>query len=156
MGDDVAVSPDLSNYELLRPATLFVSEGQRILRSSRSSWEGRAIWLMREALAGTTAVADFEDLPNHTVPTDDPWATTTPGWGRRTGADQREWFTELVSRAAEIRHAAAPGPTGRSDLSHDGSTPRDTRRELRTNHQRVRRQRLPRRSVRRGMRRRPP
>lgn len=33
MGDDVAVSPDLSNYELLWPTTLFVSEGERILRS---------------------------------------------------------------------------------------------------------------------------
>jgi hypothetical protein len=38
MGDDVAVSLDLSNYELLWPTSLFVSEGERILRSM-SSWQ---------------------------------------------------------------------------------------------------------------------
>ncbi|GHD36428.1 hypothetical protein GCM10010317_000750 [Streptomyces mirabilis] len=44
------------------------------------------------------------------MPTGDPWASTATRWGNRAGTDQREWFTELVSRAAEIRHAAAPRP----------------------------------------------
>ena len=68
MSDDVVVSLDLSNYELLWPASLFISEGERVLRSA-GSWQDRAVWLMTEALAGTTAVADFEDLPDHTAPT---------------------------------------------------------------------------------------
>lgn len=79
IGEDVAVSLDLSNYELLWPTSLFVSEGERILRSSNTSWEDQAIWLMTEALADTTAVADFKDLPTHAAPMDDPGATTTPG-----------------------------------------------------------------------------
>ncbi|WP_406436616.1 hypothetical protein [Streptomyces sp. NBC_01613] len=128
------MSLDLGNYELLWPTTLFVSEGERLFRSSNSSWEDRATWLITEALAGTTAVADFEDLPSHSAPTDDPWTSTTPGWGRRTGMDKREWFTELVGRAAELRHAAAPRPywpqRRGSGLSHDGSTPRDARRDF--------------------------
>ncbi|WTP19561.1 hypothetical protein OG975_01365 [Streptomyces sp. NBC_00203] len=134
MGDDVAASLDLRNYELLWPASLFASDGGRILRSSNSSWEDRAKWLMAEALADTTAVAGFEDLPNHSVPTGDPWASTATRWGNRAGTDQREWFTELVSRAAEIRHAAVPRPYWPqrcgSGLSHDGSTPRDIRRDF--------------------------
>lgn len=32
MGDDVVVSLDLRNYELLWPAALFAAEGDRILR----------------------------------------------------------------------------------------------------------------------------
>ncbi|MFD5898979.1 hypothetical protein [Streptomyces sp. NPDC060366] len=39
VGDDVAVSLDLSNYELLWPATLFASEDERVLRSSNTAWE---------------------------------------------------------------------------------------------------------------------
>ncbi|MFD8261596.1 hypothetical protein ACFV19_22260 [Streptomyces griseoluteus] len=83
---------------------------------------------------GTTAAADFEDLPKHPAPSDDPWTTTASGWGKRIGVDKREWFTELVNRAAELRHAAEPRPywpqrQGRG-LSHDGSTPRDTRRDF--------------------------
>ncbi|MGP4004444.1 hypothetical protein [Streptomyces sp. 8N706] len=135
MSDDDAVSLDLSNYELLWPTSLFVSEGERILRSTSSSWEDRAIWLMAEALAGTTAVADFEELPNHSGRTDDPWATTGTGWGsQRAGIDQHDWFAELINRASELRHAAAPRPywpqRRGSGLSHDGSTPRDTRRDF--------------------------
>ncbi|GED90722.1 hypothetical protein [Streptomyces sp. 6-11-2] len=128
------MSLDLSNYELLWPASLFVSEGERVLRST-GSWQDRAKWLMTEALAGTTAVADFEDLPNYTAPTADPWATTATGWGtRRAVIDQHDWFTELISRASELRQAAAPRPywpqRRGNGLSHDGSTPRDTRRDF--------------------------
>ncbi|MFD9871565.1 hypothetical protein ACFXI8_00340 [Streptomyces niveus] len=128
------MSLDVSNYELLWPTSLFVSEGERVLRSSSTAWENRAIWLMTEALVGTTAVADFEDLPSHPASSDDPWVTTTPGWGKRGGIDQRTWFTELVSRAAELRHAAEPRPywpqrQGRG-VSHNGSTPQDTRRDF--------------------------
>ncbi len=134
MGDDVAVSLDLSNYELLWPASLFMSEGERVLRST-GSWQDRAKWLMTEALAGTTAVADFEDLPSHTAPASDPWATTAIGWGtKRAAMDQHDWFTELIGRASELRHAAAPRPywpqrRGKG-LSHDGSTARDARRDF--------------------------
>ncbi|MGW3736489.1 hypothetical protein [Streptomyces sp. NPDC005148] len=128
------MSMDLSNYELCWPASLFVSEGERVLRSSNTSWEEQAIWLLTEALAGTTAIADFEDLSNRPAPSDDPWASTTPGWGKRAGMDKREWLTELISRAAELRHAAEPRPYWPQrqglGLSHDGSTSRDTRRDF--------------------------
>jgi hypothetical protein len=116
MGDDDAVSLDLSNYELLWPASLFVSEGERVLRSLNASWEDQAIWLMTEALAGTTAVADFEDLPSHPTSSDDPWVT--PGRGKRAGTDKREWFTELVDRADELRHAAALAATPAAQGAH--------------------------------------
>ena len=100
MGDDVATSLDLSNHELLRPAELLVSEGERILRASDSSWVDRATWLITETLAGASAVADFEELPDRDAPTDDPWPSTTPGWGNRAGTGKREWFTGLVNRAS--------------------------------------------------------
>ncbi|MEV6020365.1 hypothetical protein [Streptomyces sp. NPDC051997] len=125
---------DLSNYELRWPTALFVSEGKRVLRSSSRSWAEQVVWLLTEALAGTTAVADFEDLPQSLASSDDPWAGTTPAWGKRDGMDKREWLTELVSRASELRRAADPRPywpqrQGRG-ASHDGSTPRDTRRDF--------------------------
>ncbi|MFI9771670.1 hypothetical protein ACIHJG_33050 [Streptomyces sp. NPDC052415] len=129
------MSLDLSNYELLWPTSLFVSEGERILRNT-GSWQERAIWLMTEAMAGTTAVADFEDLPKHTAPVDDPWAAApAAGWGgKRVVVDQHDWFTELIERASELRHAAAPRPywpqRRGSGLAHDGSTARDTRRDF--------------------------
>ncbi|WP_349307675.1 hypothetical protein [Streptomyces sp. KAU_LT] len=131
------MSLDLSNYELLWPAELFASEGERILRASDrtsdSSWVDRATWLITEALAGTTAVADFEELPDRD-PMDDPWSSATPGWGNRAGTGKREWFTQLVNRASELRQAAAPRPYWPQrrghGLSHDGSTPRDTRRDF--------------------------
>lgn len=127
MEDDVAVSLDLRNYELLWPAALFASEGERVLRASNSAWEDRAIWLMTEALAGTTAVTDFEEVPRQTnVTHQDPW-TSEPLEGMKTGPDRRDWFTELVNRAAELRTAAAPRPywpqRHGSGLSHDGTTP---------------------------------
>ncbi|MGP3938410.1 hypothetical protein [Streptomyces sp. 6N106] len=129
------MSLDLSNYELLWPTPLFVSEGERILRSSNTSWEDQAIWLMTEALAGTTAVADFEEVPRHTGVTDhNPWTSEPVDTGLKAGTDRREWFTELINRAAELRHATAPRPywpqRRGSGLSHDGSTPRDTRRDF--------------------------
>ncbi|MEU6825590.1 hypothetical protein ABZ921_33675 [Streptomyces atriruber] len=133
------MSLDLSNYELRWPTSLFVSEGERVLRTSNTSWVEQATWLLTEALAGTTAVADFEDVPNHpphrhSAPSDDPWAITTPSWGKRSGTDQHDWLTELINRANELRHAAQPRPywpqrQGRG-LSHDGSTARDTRRDF--------------------------
>lgn len=63
-----------------------------------------------------------------------PLGDNTPGWGERGGMSKREWLTELVSRAAELRHASESRPywpqrQGRG-LSHDGSTPRDTRRDF--------------------------
>lgn len=96
MGDDGAVSLDLSNYELLWPAELLASEGERILRASDrtsgSSWVDRATWLITEALAGTTAAADFEELPDLDASTDDPWSSTLlagsagPGWANGSGS----------------------------------------------------------------------
>ncbi|WTU86252.1 hypothetical protein OG859_40895 [Streptomyces sp. NBC_00048] len=132
MGDDAAVSVDLSSYELLWPPALFVSEGESLLKTAGSSWEDRAEWLLTEALSGSTAVADFGELPSHS---DDPWASTTPGWGARSvTATKYDWFSELVSRASEIRPAAAPRPywpqrQGRG-ISVDGSTARDARRDF--------------------------
>ncbi|MFJ1561316.1 hypothetical protein [Streptomyces mirabilis] len=129
------MSLDLSSYELLWPAALFVSEGERILRASDSSWEDRATWLMTEALAGTTAVTDFEQTPSQTSVTDyNPWTSEPFETGIKTGRDRWEWFTELVNRAGELRRATAPRPYWPqrcgSGLSHDGSTPRDTRRDF--------------------------
>ena len=127
---------ELRNSELPRgPHTaLFVSEGERILRST-GSWQDRVKWLLTEALAGTTAVADFDDLPNYTAPTADPWATTATGWGiKRAVMDQHEWFTDLINRAPELRHAVAPRPywpqCHGNGLAHDGSTARDTRHDF--------------------------
>lgn len=135
MGDDDGVSLDLSNYELLWPATLFASEGERILRTPNSSWQDRATWLMTEALAGTTAVADFEELRDHDTPTDDfwdPWASAATGWDNRAELGKRKWFTELVNRSGELQHATVPRPywprRRGTVLSHDGSTPGGTRR----------------------------
>ncbi|WP_371550470.1 hypothetical protein OG266_34350 [Streptomyces sp. NBC_00554] len=128
------MSLDFSNYELLWPTALFVSEGERILRST-GSWQDRAKWLLTEALAGTTGAADFEDLPNHTAPAADPWATTATGWGiKRAVMDQHEWFTDLINRASELGHAVAPRPYwpqrhGKGP-AHDGSTTRGTRRDF--------------------------
>jgi hypothetical protein len=112
--DDVGVSIDLGNYELLWPAALFNAEGGRVLRGAHRFWEERAIWLMTEALAGSTAAADFEELPNHSSPGDDPWASPQTGWGKQPGRDKREWFAELVKRADEIRQAVAPRAYGHS------------------------------------------
>lgn len=132
-GDDKAVSLDLSNYELRWPTSLFVAEGERILRATDSSWKERAKWLMTEALAGTTAVADFEEIPSHKDPAAAPWATTASRWGtaHQAGKDQCDWFEELIKRASELRHAAAPRPywpqRHGSGLAHDDHTTRDTR-----------------------------
>ncbi|MEO3750793.1 hypothetical protein [Streptomyces sp. B6B3] len=129
------MSLDLSNYELVWPTELLVSEGERILRSASPSWETKAKWLMTESLAGTTAVADFEEVRSQKAASDDPWPPAVSGWGApRAGMDKRDWFTELIQRAPEIRHAAAPRPywpqRHDSGLSHDGSTPRDSRRDF--------------------------
>ncbi|WP_327135862.1 hypothetical protein [Streptomyces sp. NBC_01343] len=127
------MSLDLSNYELTWPASLFVSEGERVITSAGSSWADRAEWLMTEAFSGSTAVADFGEIPNHNEV--DPWGGTASGWGSAPAVMTRhEWFAELISRASEIRTAAAPRPywpqrQGRG-LSADGSTARDARRDF--------------------------
>lgn len=108
MGDDGSVSLDLSNYELRWPTPLFVSEGERLLRSSNRLWEEQAVWLLTEALAGTTAVADFEELPNRSTFSDDPLASTTPGWEEQDGMDRRNWLTKLADEADQPRLRAAP------------------------------------------------
>ncbi|GFE17892.1 hypothetical protein Sgleb_59390 [Streptomyces glebosus] len=121
MGDD-AVSLDLSNYELRWPTSLFVSEGERILRTASDdrAWQDRAIWLMTEALAGTTVVADFKEA--------DDWQTDAWATARSAGPDKTAWFAELINRASELRHSVAPRPYwpqrhGRG-LSHDGTARR--------------------------------
>lgn len=130
MGDDVAVSLDLSNYELLWPAPLFAAEGERILRVRGRAWEEQAQWLLTEAFAGTTAASDFEERPDHN---DDPFASTA-GWGRSHEGQRADWFTELVNRISELRHAAAPRPywpqRHGSGLSSEGRTARDTRQDF--------------------------
>jgi hypothetical protein len=136
MSDDDAVSLDLSNYELLWPTTLFATEGEWVLRTTGASWEDRAKWLLTEAFASTTAVADFEQIPAHREPAADPWATTASRWGYQAGRDrgQRDWFEELIKRASELRHAVAPRPYWPqrygSGLSPDGSTERDARQDF--------------------------
>ncbi|WEH34809.1 hypothetical protein PZB75_16500 [Streptomyces sp. AM 4-1-1] len=128
MGDDGAVIVDVSNYELVWPTSLFVSEGERILRTPTSQWEDRAEWLLTEAMVGSTAVTDFREVDAFR----DPWATTRES---RTLTRTREnWFSELISRASEIRPALAPRPywpqrQGRG-LIADGSTDRDARRDF--------------------------
>ncbi|MFD7629788.1 hypothetical protein ACFV7Q_27825 [Streptomyces sp. NPDC059851] len=81
MSDYDAVSLDLSNYELTWPVSLFVSEGERIIASTGSSWADRAKWLTTEALSGSTAVADFGEMANHHEV--DPWAGPGPRPGRQ-------------------------------------------------------------------------
>ncbi|WP_406505400.1 hypothetical protein [Streptomyces sp. NBC_00212] len=126
------MSLELSNYELTWPAFLFVSEGERILKSAGSSWEDRAEWLMTEALSGAAAVADFRERANHHDV--DPWASTASGRGRSVVVTKHEWFSELISRASEIRPAAVPRPywpqrQGRGSPL-DGSTVQDARRDF--------------------------
>ncbi|MEW1696465.1 hypothetical protein [Streptomyces sp. NPDC091278] len=128
MGDDGAVIVDLSNYELVWPTSLFVSEGERILKATSRSWEDRAEWLLTEALVGSTAVADFQEID-----------APRNGWGvgresRYRQGTRENWFSELVSRASEIRPALAPRPYwpqrhGRG-ASADGSAARDARRDF--------------------------
>ncbi|WP_346268732.1 hypothetical protein [Streptomyces sp. So13.3] len=128
------MSLDLSNYELLWPTELFIAEGERISRANNRFWSDRAIWLLTEALSGTTAVADFEDLPAQSGVNDDPWAPKQSWGAPQRAMTQHDWFDELISRAGELRHAAAPRPywpqRRGQNASHDGSTPRDTRREF--------------------------
>ncbi|WP_344384659.1 hypothetical protein [Streptomyces thermolineatus] len=128
------MSLDLSNYELTWPVSLFVSEGERIIASAGSSWADRAEWLMTEALSGSTAVADFSEMVNHHEV--DPWGGTASGWGRSGPAvmTKHEWFSEVISRASEIRLAAAPRPywpqRQARGLSTNGSTAHDAQRDF--------------------------
>ncbi|MFJ7205136.1 hypothetical protein ACIQWR_16530 [Streptomyces sp. NPDC098789] len=126
------MSLDLSNYELTWPPSVFVAEGERILRTTGTSWVDRAAWLMTEALVGSTAVADFEEVPNVI---DDPWGATASRWGGQSAVvTQQDWFSELIRRASEIRPATAPRPYWPQRLgrgpSIDGSTARDSRRDF--------------------------
>ncbi|MFH8736771.1 hypothetical protein [Streptomyces sp. NPDC017964] len=129
MSDDVAVSLDLSNYELLWPTQVFVAEGERILRVASLSWEKQAKWLLTEAL-GSTAVADFEERPDHN---NDPFAATGV-WGSTHAGARVDWFTELVNRASELRHAVAPRPywpqRHGSSLFPGSRTTRDARQDF--------------------------
>lgn len=60
------------------------------------------------------AVADSEEVPCHTGVTDcNPWASEPFDTGLKTGVGRRERFTELVGRAAELRHFAGAGSTRR-------------------------------------------
>ncbi|MET9069454.1 hypothetical protein [Streptosporangium sandarakinum] len=127
---------DLDAYELVWPATLFIAEGKRVARSRGASWSARATWLLTEALSGTTAVADFEDILNSNT---DPWASPFPSRaepleGTRGGDPQREWFTELINRAGELRQAKAPRPywpqRQGEGLAPVQSRPADARREF--------------------------
>ncbi|MGW3361282.1 hypothetical protein ACWDFL_38960 [Streptomyces bungoensis] len=124
------MSLDFNNYELLWPTELFVAEGERILRVTGRAWEEQAKWLLTEAFAGTTAVADFEESPDHN---DDPFASTGV-WGSSPAGARVDWFTELVNRASELRHAAAPRPywpqRRGSGLSSDDRTTRDARQDF--------------------------
>nr|WP_218009194.1 hypothetical protein [Herbidospora cretacea] len=100
---------NLSSYELVWPATLFIGEGERIIDSRGVSWSDRASWLLTEALSGTTAVADFEDSARtKEAGAADPWASTLSGGS--VVDRQREWFTELINRAGELRQASTPRP----------------------------------------------
>lgn len=105
-----SVTLDLTTYELLWPTELFIAEAERVARSQSATWTSRAEWLLTEAFSGTTAAADFEDAAKTKTdkpsgPTD-PWDTSTTWWTDT----RRDWFGELVRRAGELRHAAAPRP----------------------------------------------
>ncbi|MFD9505009.1 hypothetical protein [Streptomyces sp. NPDC060035] len=107
------MSLDLSNYELRWPTSLFVAEGEHVLRAADRSWDKRVTWLLTEALVGSTAAADFAAIPTALNLTDDPWAGTASHWGaaKKTEKDQqRAWLEELLARASELQHAAAPRP----------------------------------------------
>lgn len=122
---------DLSSYELVWPTELFIAEGRRVGQPHSSSWSDRVAWLLTEALSGTTAMTDFEEAA---LVEGDPWALAS-ALTRRSSADvQREWFTQLIDRAGELRHAAAPRPywpQRHAEASlHTRSGPRDVRREF--------------------------
>ncbi|MER5362833.1 hypothetical protein [Streptomyces sp. NPDC002785] len=107
------MSLDLSNYELLWPTPLFVAEGEHALRAADRSWDERVIWLLTEALVGSTPAADFAEIPAATDPTGDPWASTASRWGAAQKPEkdqQRAWLRELLGRASELQHAAVPRP----------------------------------------------
>lgn len=103
---------DLSTYELVWPTELFVSEAERIARSESTTWTSRAAWLLTEALSGMTAAADFEDVGKTKAAKGwgqkqpDPWDAPQASWSD----PQRDWLSELIRRAGELRHAAAPRP----------------------------------------------
>lgn len=69
-------------------------------------------------------------MPDHN---DDPFASTA-GWGRGHQGQRVDWFTEVVNRALELRHAAVPRPywpqRRGSLLSPDGGTARDVRQDF--------------------------
>jgi hypothetical protein len=127
-----AVMVDVGSYERVWPAALFVAEGERVALSSGPSWSDRVKWLLTEALSGTTAVADFEDVAYDGE--SDPWAVASGTQRKTTGNLQREWFAELINRADELRYAVAPRaywPQRRSGGTlPTPSAPQDARREF--------------------------
>jgi len=126
------MSHAFTNYELRWPADLFASEGQRVLSGKRGSWEDRASWLMTEAFSSTTPVADFEDVGTDAGGDVDPWSSPGEGWGQaRREPPARAWFADLVNRAGELRHAAAPRPywpQRHADREAERGTGHDVRR----------------------------
>ncbi|WP_232247297.1 hypothetical protein [Kitasatospora azatica] len=102
---------DLSNYELLWPADLFIAEANHIAASGRRDWTSRAEWLLTEAFQGSSACSDFENLPATASKADDPWGQPAPpAWVQAPVLTQRTWFRELADQAKEIRHFTEPRP----------------------------------------------
>ncbi|HSA53909.1 MAG TPA: hypothetical protein VLH10_27835 [Yinghuangia sp.] len=103
---------DVTLYELVWPAPLFVAEAERVTRSYRRSWVERARLLLSEAFSGTTAVSDFDEIGQPQSPRygGDPWAHAQPAnWGS-PDYTQHTWMRELIDRAPELRHARQPRP----------------------------------------------
>ncbi|WSR96603.1 hypothetical protein OG728_38590 (plasmid) [Streptomyces microflavus] len=127
-----AVSMDLSYYELVWPVELFVAEGERVVRHTGRWWSEQAVWLLTEALTGTTAVADFEELPSQQPDDNNPWNSHQFSRGIHHVVTQREWLSELVSRASELRKFSSPKPywTQRAVRKVSRSTQADARNEF--------------------------
>lgn len=116
---------DLSNYELAWPSELFATEGSRVARSQGVHWEDRVVWLLTEALVGSTAVSDFKDTRNI--------------FGERNSGTsdafiyQKQWITELIDRANELPHSSQPRPywPQRQKRKTDSTPkPKDARKEF--------------------------
>ncbi|MFJ9776904.1 hypothetical protein ACIRVF_37675 [Kitasatospora sp. NPDC101157] len=102
---------DLSSYELVWPADLFIAEGNHIAASGRRDWTSRAQWLLTEAFQGSSACSDFDNLPAEAPKSDDPWGQpSATAWGKTAVLTQRTWFRELIDRATEIRQFTEPRP----------------------------------------------
>ncbi|WAL74686.1 hypothetical protein OU787_26235 [Kitasatospora sp. YST-16] len=101
---------DLSSYELVWPADLFVAEAGRIAALGRRDWVSRAEWLLTEAFQGSSACSDFESLPSTAPKSDDPWGAGADPWSQAPVLTQQMWLRELIGRAQEIRQFTEPRP----------------------------------------------